>query len=465
MFIEDKIKLQFYLYSAIMALLLYDIIMNLKELRIKKRISQSKASFLTNIPLRTYKRVENDPSYIGTHKYIYAYKKLSEFVPKSSKNVPQYKITVVGAGYVGFSIAVLLSTHHQVTVVDINTDKVQRINNREPIFFDKEIELYLKTKKLNLRATPIDLDAYRGSDFVIIAVPTDYDDKYETYDMSNVINTVHDIRKVNKEVTIVIKSTCYIGFTESLKDPNIIFSPEFLREGKALLDNIYPSRIVIGSDNNKIAKQFASIMENEALNSPETIFMSPSEAEATKLFSNAYLALRVAYFNEMDSLLSKFSLRSELVTSGVSLDPRIGNFYNNPSFGYGGYCLPKDTEVLITQMKDVSNNELISSISKSNRSRKEYIAKDIEKLIKPEDTVGVYSLQAKSNSDNTRFAAIKDVIKELEKRNVHILIYDSNKMTLDEFKNKSDIIITNRYDSLLDDVKNKVYTRDLFKRD
>ena len=250
-----------------------------------------------------------------------------------------------------------------------------------------------------------------------------------------------------------------------MKDPNIIFSPEFLREGKALLDNIYPSRIVIGSDNNKIAKQFASIMENEALNSPETIFMSPSEAEATKLFSNAYLALRVAYFNEMDSLLSKFSLRSELVTSGVSLDPRIGNFYNNPSFGYGGYCLPKDTEALITQMKDVSNNELISSISKSNRSRKEYIAKDIEKLIKPEDTVGVYSLQAKSSSDNTRFAAIKDVIKELEKRNVHILIYDSNKMTLDEFKNKSDIIITNRYDSLLDDVKNKVYTRDLFKRD
>ena len=214
-----------------------------------------------------------------------------------------------------------------------------------------------------------------------------------------------------------------------------------------------------------MVRQFASIMEAETLNYPETIYMSRSEAEATKLFSNAYLALRVAYFNEMDSLLNQYSLRSDLVTSGVSLDPRIGNYYNNPSFGYGGYCLPKDTEALISQMGDVSNNELISSISKSNQSRKEYIAKDIMKKLKSGDTVGVYSLQAKSSSDNTRFAAIKDVIKELEKQNIHILIYEESNISLIEFKNKSDLIITNRYDPLLDDVAYKVYTRDIFKRD
>ena len=440
--------------------------MDLKELRIKKGLSQSKASLLTDIPLRTYKRVENDPSYHGTHKYSYAYKKINDYVPKTHKSVPQYRITVVGAGYVGFSIAVLLSTHHQVTVVDINEDRVNKINRREPLFIDKDIEHYLKTKKLNLRATPIDLSVYKDSDFVIISVPTDYDNEKKTYDMSNVINTVNDIRKVNKDVLIVIKSTCYIGFTESLNDENIIFSPEFLREGKALSDNIYPSRIIIGGEkSNKMVRQFASIMEAETLNYPETIYMSRSEAEATKLFSNAYLALRVAYFNEMDSLLNQYSLRSDLVTSGVSLDPRIGNYYNNPSFGYGGYCLPKDTEALISQMGDVSNNELISSISKSNQSRKEYIAKDIMKKIKPGDTVGVYSLQAKSSSDNTRFAAIKDVIKELEKQNIHILIYEESNISLIEFKSKSDLIITNRYDPLLDDVAYKVYTRDIFKRD
>ena len=440
--------------------------MDLKELRIKKGLSQSKASLLTDIPLRTYKRVENDPSYHGTHKYSYAYKKINDYVPKTHKSVPQYRITVVGAGYVGFSIAVLLSTHHQVTVVDINEDRVNKINRREPLFIDKDIEHYLKTKKLNLRATPIDLSVYKDSDFVIISVPTDYDNEKKTYDMSNVINTVNDIRKVNKDVLIVIKSTCYIGFTESLNDENIIFSPEFLREGKALSDNIYPSRIIIGGEkSNKMVRQFASIMEVETLNYPETIYMSRSEAEATKLFSNAYLSLIVAYFNEMDSLLNQYSLRSDLVTSGVSLDPRIGNYYNNPSFGYGGYCLPKDTEALISQMGDVSNNELISSISKSNQSRKEYIAKDIMKKIKLGDTVGVYSLQAKSSSDNTRFAAIKDVIKELEKQNIHILIYEESNISLIEFKSKSDLIITNRYDPLLDDVAYKVYTRDIFKRD
>ena len=440
--------------------------MNLKELRIKKGLSQSKVSLLTSIPLRTYKRIENNSSYNGSHKYLFAYKRISEYNPKIHKPVPQQRITIVGAGYVGFSIAVLLSTHHQVTVVDIDQTKVDKINRREPLFVDKEIEHYLKTKKLNLRATPIDLSSYKDSDYIIVSTPTDYDEEKKTFDMRSVLNTIVDVRKVNKDALIVIKSTCYIGFTESLNDKNIIFCPEFLREGKALLDNLYPSRIIIGGEKeNKAVRQFAELMEAETLNNPNVLFMSRSEAEATKLFSNAYLALRVAYFNEMDSLLNKYSLRSDLVTAGVSLDPRIGDYYNNPSFGYGGYCLPKDTEALISQMGEVSNNELISSISKSNKSRKSYIAKDIMNRIKPNDVVGVYSLQAKASSDNTRFAAIKDVINELTKYNVHILIYESDKMTLEEFKNKSDLIITNRYDSSLDDVIDKVYTRDVYKRD
>lgn len=461
-----KSNLIFYLFSAILALLIYDICMNLKELRIKKGLSQSKASALTKIPLRTYKRVENDNEYINSHKYIYAYKKISEYNPKVHKEVSSYKVAIVGAGYVGFSIAVLLAAHHQVTVVDIDQNKIDKINRREPIFFDKDIEHYLKNKKLNLRATPIDLSVYQDCDFVIISTPSDYDEANKTFDMSNVINTVNDVRKVNKNVLIIIKSTSYIGFTKSLNDKNIIFSPEFLREGKALSDNLYPSRIIVGGDkNNKMVKEFANIMEAETLNNPETIFMSSSEAEATKLFSNAYLALRVAYFNEMDSLLNKYSLRSDLVTSGVSLDPRIGDYYNNPSFGYGGYCLPKDTDALISQMSDVSNNELITSISKSNKSRKQYIAEDIFKRIKAGDVVGVYSLQSKSSSDNTRFASIKDVIEVLKKRGVNVFIFDKQKMTLEEFKRISDLIITNRYDPLLDDVAHKVYTRDIYKRD
>lgn len=461
-----KSKFKFYLFSAILALLIYDICMNLKELRIKKGLSQSKASALASIPLRTYKRIENDKNYVNTHKYIYAFKRISDYNPKVHKEVPSYKVVIVGAGYVGFSIAVLLASHHQVTVVDINQEKIDKINRREPIFLDKDIEHYLKTKKLNLRATPIDLSVYKDSDFVIISTPTDYDEENKTFNMSNVINTVNDIRKINSEVLIVIKSTSYIGFTESLHDKNIIFSPEFLREGKALSDNLSPSRIIIGGEeNNKMVKEFARMMEAETLNNPTVLFMSRSEAEATKLFSNAYLALRVAYFNEMDSLLNKYSLRSDLVTSGVSLDPRIGDYYNNPSFGYGGYCLPKDTDALISQMGDVSNNELITSISKSNKSRKKYIAEDILRRIKPGDVVGVYSLQSKSSSDNTRFASIKDVIEELKERGVNILIFDKQKMTLEEFKNVSDLIIANRYDPLLDDVAHKVYTRDIYKRD
>ena len=439
--------------------------MNLKELRVSKGLSQKDASFFLSIPLRTYKRLENESNYSKNSKYSYALNKLKDY-KKEVVNTKSYKITVVGAGYVGLSLAVLLSTSNKVNIVDINEDKINKINNREPIFVDKDIEYYLKNKKLDLVAHNIDLDIYENSDYVIISTPTDYKEETKSYDMSNVINTIRDVRSVNKNCLIIIKSTCYIGFTESLNDPNIIFSPEFLREGNALKDNLYPTRIIIGGDkNNKKVKEFANLLTRNALNSPLTLYMSSSEAEAVKLFSNAYLALRVSYFNEMDSLAASYDLDSKLITQGVSLDPRIGDYYNNPSFGYGGYCLPKDTNALISQMKDVSNNDLITAISNSNKSRKEFIVKDILKLIKPNSTVGVLSLLSKSSGDNTRYSAIKDVIKGLENKGIKILIYDKNKMSLEDFKNKSDLIITNRYDSSLDDVKEKVYTRDLFKRD
>ena len=439
--------------------------MNLKELRVSKGLSQKDASFFLSIPLRTYKRLENEPNYSKNSKYSYALNKLKDY-KKEVANNKSYKITVVGAGYVGLSLAVLFSTTNRVNIVDINEDKINKINNREPIFVDKDIEYYLKNKKLDLEAHNIDLDIYKNSDYVIISTPTDYKEETKSYDMSNVINTIRDVRSVNKDCLIIIKSTCYIGFTKSLNDPNIIFSPEFLREGNALKDNLYPTRIIIGGDkNNKKIKEFANLLTRNALNSPLTLYMSSSEAEAVKLFSNAYLALRVSYFNEMDSLAASYDLDSKLITQGVSLDPRIGDYYNNPSFGYGGYCLPKDTNALISQMKDVSNNDLITAISNSNRSRKEFIVKDILKLIKPNSTVGVFSLLSKSSGDNTRYSAIKDVIKGLENKGIKILIYDKNKMSLEDFKKKSDLIITNRYDSSLDDVKEKVYTRDLFKRD
>ncbi len=442
--------------------------MTLKELRLSKRISQSDASLILGIPLRTYKRIENDPSYIGTHKYNFAYEKLSNTV-ENKKSTKKYNFAVVGAGYVGFSLAVLLSTRHHVTVVDINPDKIAKINERNPLFYDQDIEYYLKNKSLNLSASLINLEVYKHCDYVIVATPTDYDESLKKYDMTSVLNTIKDVRSVNKKCTIIIKSTCHIGFTSSLNDSNVIFSPEFLREGKALFDNLYPSRIIIGGDQNKKeVREFASILKDLAISPTNVLFMSSSEAEAVKLFSNSYLAMRVAYFNEMDSLLNAYGLDSNKVVNGVSLDPRIGDYYNNPSFGYGGYCLPKDTKALISQMEDVSNNELLTSIDKSNGSRKEYIVQDIlYKLGKDykNKTVGVFSLISKTGTDNTRYSSIKDVIEGLKKHNVKIIIFNQQIMSLEEFKNKSDLIITNRYSSSLDDVSYKVYTRDLFKRD
>ena len=442
--------------------------MTLKELRLSKRISQSDASLILGIPLRTYKRIENDPSYIGTHKYNFAYEKLSNTV-ENKKSTKKYNFAVVGAGYVGFSLAVLLSTRHHVTVVDINPDKIAKINERNPLFYDQDIDYYLKNKNLNLSASLINLEIYKHCDYVIVATPTDYVESLKKYDMTSVLNTIKDVRSVNKRCTIIIKSTCHIGFTSSLNDSNIIFSPEFLREGRALYDNLYPSRIIIGGDQNKKeVREFASILKDLAISPTNVLFMSSSEAEAVKLFSNSYLAMRVAYFNEMDSLLNAYGLDSNKVVNGVSLDPRIGDYYNNPSFGYGGYCLPKDTKALISQMSDISNNELLTSIDKSNGSRKKYIVQDIlNKLGKDykNKTVGVFSLISKTGTDNTRYSSIIDVIEGLKKHDIKIIILNQQIMSLEEFKNKSDLIITNRYSSSLDDVSYKVYTRDLFKRD
>ncbi len=445
-----------------MALLFYNGYMNLKELRISKGLTQKEASFITSIPLRTYKRVELDESH---YKYKDAFKLISSYSIEKKINLSSKRIMVIGAGYVGFSLSVLLSEKNEVTVIDINEEKIKQINARKPIFRDEEIAYFLKNKELNLKADTLKKENIVGQDYVIIALPTNYIEEKRSYDMSVITETIKVIRKYNKTALIVIKSTSYIGYTESLDDENIVFCPEFLREGQALKDNLYPSRIIIGGDkSNKKVKEFVQLLLNAALNHPQVLYMSSKEAEAVKLFSNTYLAMRVAYFNELDSLANSMNMDSKNIVQGVSLDPRIGDYYNNPSFGYGGYCLPKDTQELISQMQNVNNNDLLSSIERSNKTRKEYIINDISNKFTG-NVAGVFSLVAKSKSDNTRFSAIFDIIHGLESRGIEVIIFDPNKMSLDEFKNRCDLIIVNRYSKELDDVKNKTYSRDLFMRD
>lgn len=437
--------------------------MNLKELRISKKLTQIEASLMCGVPLRSYKRLENDSSYEGTAKYKYAYEKIESYSKEYKESKSSYQIAIVGAGYVGFSIAVLLAESNIITVIDINESKVNKINKREPVFKDKEIEQYLKTKKLNLCVSLPNKELYKNKDYVIISIPTDLDENTKILNTSGIKDLVKEIREVNKSCLIIIKSTCFVGFTESLNDKNVIFSPEFLREGKALLDNLYPTRIIIGGDKtNPKVKNFAELLRESANNSPKLLYMSPSEAEAVKLFSNTYLAMRVAYFNELDSFANRYNLDSGNIVSGVSLDNRIGDYYNNPSFGYGGYCLPKDTQSLISQVED---SPLISSIDESNSKRKEYIVKDILRKLNGKTIVGIYSIQSKKDSDNIRHASILDIIKGLEDNGKQIIYFNKDKMSLDEFKTRSDIIIVNRYEKELEDVSEKVYTRDLFKRD
>ena len=388
------------------------------------------------------------------------------------------KIAVAGTGYVGLSLATLLSQNNEVVALDVIPEKVAKINNRISPIQDEYIEKFFKEKNLNLKATLDYKEAFEGAKFVIISTPTNYDDERNFFDTSSVEDIIEKVLSMNdKNITMVVKSTIPVGYIENIREKyvtdKIFFSPEFLREGKALYDNLYPSRIIVGEKGEK-GKEFAKLLKEASLKPDvETLFMNNTEAEAVKLFANTYLALRVAYFNELDTYAEIKGLNSKDIIQGVGLDPRIGTHYNNPSFGYGGYCLPKDTKQLLANYKDVPQN-LIEAIVNSNRTRKEFITDEI--LQRKPEVVGIYRLTMKSGSDNFRSSAIQDIIKNLKAENQTIIIYEPtlNKEefygckiinNLEEFKNMSSLIMANRVSENLIDVKNKVYTRDLFARD
>lgn len=399
-------------------------------------------------------------------------------------------ITVAGTGYVGLSNAILLAQNHEVYAVDVIPEKVEMINNGKSPIVDKEIEEYLATKDLNLTATLDGTSVYKKSDYVIVSTPTNYDEKKDFFDTSSVESVIEQVLACNKDAVIIIKSTVPVGYTESVrakyKSDNIVFSPEFLREGRALYDNLYPSRIIVGvpEGNEEVAEKaraFAGMLKEGAIKEDvEILFTKPTEAEAVKLFANTYLALRVSYFNELDTYAELKGLDTAQIIKGIGLDPRIGTHYNNPSFGYGGYCLPKDTKQLRANYKDVPEN-MISAIVESNRTRKDHIANSVMRMAKEikgngDYIIGVYRLTMKANSDNFRKSAILGVMKRFEAADREVVIYEPTLKEdslyghrvirdLDEFKKTATVIVANRLEEELKDVREKVYTRDIFSRD